>query len=47
MNKIEKKLLKLLDKADACQTHKEATKILHKVEKARAKLAVKRMLSSD
>lgn len=45
MNKQEKKLIKLQDKAEDCTTREEAQTILRKHEKARAKLLVKRMIN--
>ena len=45
MNKQEKKLIKLFDKADECTSRKEAKKLIVKAEKCRAKLLAKQLLS--
>ena len=47
MNKQEKKLLELGEKANACTTREEALKILNKEKKTRAKLYVKRMIENE
>ena len=44
MNKQEKKLIKLNKEADACETREEAQKLIHKADKAYAKLLVKQLL---
>ena len=44
MNKHEKKLIKLNEKADACETREEAQKLITKADKARAKLLLKQLL---
>ena len=47
MSKLEKKLRNLTVKAYDCESRAEAQKILRKLEKTRAKLAVKRMIEEQ
>ena len=47
MNKKERKLAKLTQKAEECTTREEAQKILKKTTKTRAKLYVDRMIEDD
>ena len=44
MSKLEKKLLKLNERANECTSRKQAQKLLRKLDKARAKLCAKRMI---
>ena len=44
MNKQEKKLIKLTDEANSCETREEAQKIIRKADKAHAKLLLKQLL---
>ena len=44
MNKQEKKLVKLNEKAHVCKSREEAQKLIHKADKARAKLLMKQLL---
>ena len=44
MNKQEKKLIKINEKADVCETREEAQKLIHKADKAYAKSLVKQLL---
>ena len=45
MNKHQKKLLKIFEKADACTSRKDSKKLILKAEKLRAKLLAKQLLS--
>ena len=45
MNKHEKKLIKLFDKAEACTSRKDSKKLILKADKLRAKLLAKQLLS--
>ena len=47
MSKLEKKLRKLTVAAYDCESRKEAQKILRKLDKTRAKLAIKRMIDEQ
>ena len=44
MNKQEKKLIKLNEKANECTSRKEAQKIISKADTAHAKLLLKQLL---
>ena len=45
MNKHEKKLIKLLYKAEACTSRKDSKKLILKADKLRAKLLAKQLKS--
>ena len=45
MNKHQKKLVKLFERADTCVSRKESKKLILKAEKLRAKLLAKQLLS--
>ena len=47
MNKQERKIIKCVDLAEACESREEAQTILKKHKKASAKLQVKRLLDND
>ena len=47
MNKQERKIIKYVDLAEACESREEAQTILKKHKKASAKLQVKRLLDND
>jgi len=44
MKKQERKLLKYNEQANECTSREEAQKLIHKADKARAKLLVKQLL---
>ena len=44
MNKHEKKLFEINEHANDCTSRKEAKKLIHKADKARAKLLLKQLL---
>ena len=44
MNKQEKKLFKINQQANSCETREEAQKLIHKADKAHAKLLLKQLL---
>lgn len=44
MKKQEKKLLKIQEQANSCETREEAQKLIHKADKAHAKLLLKQLL---
>ncbi len=44
MNKQEKKLIKYNEEANSCETREEAQKLIHKADKAHAKLLLKQLL---
>ena len=44
MKKQERKLLQINEEANNCTTRKEAKKLIHKADKARAKLLLKQLL---
>lgn len=44
MNKQEKKLLEINEQANDCTSRKEAKKLIHKADKAHAKLLLKQLL---
>ena len=44
MNKQEKKLIKYNEQANECTSREEAQKLIHKADKARAKLLLKQLL---
>lgn len=44
MNKQEKKLIKYNEQANECETREEAQKLIHKADKAHAKLLLKQLL---
>ena len=44
MNKQEKKLFKINEQANDCTSREEAQKLIHKADKAHAKLLVKQLL---
>ena len=45
MNKHQKKLIKLFEKADACTSRKDSKKLILKADKLRVKLLAKQLLS--
>ena len=47
MNKNERKLIKLLDKANDCTSRKQAQKLIVKTEKLRAKILAKNILKNS
>ena len=47
MNKQERKIIKYVDEAEACETREDAQTILKKHKKASAKLQVKRLLDNE
>jgi hypothetical protein len=44
MNKHQKKLIKLFEKADACTSRKDSKKLILKADKLRAKILAKELL---
>ena len=47
MNKQERKIIKYVDLAEACESREEAQTILKKHKKASAKLQVKRLMEDE
>jgi len=45
MNKHQKKLIKIFEKADSCTSRKDSKKLILKADKLRAKLLAKQLLS--
>ena len=47
MNKQERKIIKYVDEAEACESREDAQTILKKHKKASAKLQVKRLIDNE